>query len=176
MQCIACNRFSLLVCLAAAPFTAHNPSREKEILLPVKIIRSHLSRSKLLCRCVVAAFDDRVLTELTEHEMHSIFSEPCVVCFVGFSSCHLWHDIHTRVHRSATSMRFIDTIDLKCVLREQRSVGTKAITYELASATKSRHFLCITHSINSVMRRMDGDDYYFTRRGVTWLINVFGFY
>lgn len=30
----------------------------------------------------------------------------------------------TRVHRFAASVRFIDTIDLKCVLREQRSVDT----------------------------------------------------
>lgn len=73
------------------------------------------------CCCCCRSCAQCPSTQYRIHIRFSLLSFRCFPLAICGMTC-------TRVNRSAASMRFIDTIDLKCVLREQRSVGTTANT------------------------------------------------
>lgn len=75
-----------------------------------------------------------------------------------FSSCHLWHDIH-----ASAPFRYINAIywynwfkmcAKRTTICRHQSHHVWARERDQDHDTPSRHFLCITHSINIVMRRM----------------------
>lgn len=143
----------------------------------MKIIRSHLSRSKLLCRCAAHSMPHRVP-----------FGFLCCCCcwgcccFFVFPFCHLWHDMH-----ASAPFRYINAIywynwfkmcaKRTTICRHQTNIATYERAGRRARARQSSRRRDIFFALLILVRRtmlMIIIIYSFTRRTV-WII-VFDFY